>query len=307
MSSTKLRPFFLAQPQLLLKMHICVAAAGISAILITFSSPVFSSPLEALACSAALGQPAFQSPPSLPVSNKPAPEEANRKTEGLSGPIRLLSWNIQKSQTSGWDTDLKKFGEDRDLLLIQEASIQAGISSALPQDLYQAFAAGYITDSQATGVATLSSVAPMLQCNLTAWEPWLGTPKATNITEYPLALSPLRLLVINLHAVNFTVGMEDFITQVEALTPLFNNHKGPLLIAGDFNTWSEARHTHLDNFMLSHQLVAVDFTPDHRTTFWNLPLDHMYLRGLRALESEVIPVETSDHNPLLVTVELTVQ
>jgi endonuclease/exonuclease/phosphatase (EEP) superfamily protein YafD len=277
----------------------------ISVILMISSSPVFSSPLEALACSAALGQPEFQVQNTLPTTPVEAPKKLNRNTAGLSGPIKLLSWNIQKSQTSGWDTDLKKIGKDRDLLLIQEASIQAGITSALPQDLYLALAAGYITDSQATGVATLSSVAPMLQCNLTAWEPWLGTPKATNITEYPLAGSPLRLLVINLHAVNFTVGLEDFVTQVEALAPLFNNHKGPLLIAGDFNTWSEARHSHLDNFMRSHEMTAVDFTPDHRTTFWNLPLDHMYLRGLRALESEVILVETSDHNPLLVTVELT--
>jgi endonuclease/exonuclease/phosphatase (EEP) superfamily protein YafD len=272
-----------------------LGAAVIAAVLVIFSSPVSSSPVEALTCSAALGQREF-----LPQNTPPSPKTA----EGLSAPIRLLSWNIQKSQTLGWDTDLRRLGEDRDLLLIQEASIQAGISSALPQDLYQAFAAGYITDSQATGVATLSSVAPMLQCNLTAWEPWLGTPKATNITEYPLANSPLRLLVINLHAVNFTVGLEDFATQVEALTPLFTHHKGPLLIAGDFNTWSKARHDYLHNFMLSHELVAVDFTPDRRSTFWNLPLDHMYLRGLRALKSEVISVATSDHNPLLVTVEL---
>jgi endonuclease/exonuclease/phosphatase (EEP) superfamily protein YafD len=269
-----------------------LAATGI---LVIFSSPVSSSPLEALTCSAALGQPEF-----LPQNTPPVPQTS----QGLSAPIRLLSWNIQKSQTSGWDADLKKLGEDRDLLLIQEAAIQAGISNILPQDLYQAFAAGYTTDSQVTGVATLSSVAPMLECNLTDWEPWLGTPKATNITAYPLADSPLRLLVINLHAVNFTVGLEDFAMQVEALTPLFTHHKGPLLIAGDFNTWSKARHDHLHNFMLSHELVAVGFTPDRRSTFWNLPLDHMYLRGLRALKSEVISVATSDHNPLLVTVEL---
>jgi endonuclease/exonuclease/phosphatase (EEP) superfamily protein YafD len=207
-----------------------LAATGI---LVIFSSPVSSSPLEALTCSAALGQPEF-----LPQNTPPVPQTS----QGLSAPIRLLSWNIQKSQTSGWDADLKKLGEDRDLLLIQEAAIQAGISNILPQDLYQAFAAGYTTDSQVTGVATLSSVAPMLECNLTDWEPWLGTPKATNITAYPLADSPLRLLVINLHAVNFTVGLEDFAMQVEALTPLFTHHKGPLLIAGDFNTWSKARH-----------------------------------------------------------------
>ena len=51
-------------------------------------------------------------------------------------------------------------------------------------------------------------------------------------------------------------------------------------------------------------LSAVDFTPDHRTTFWNLPLDHVFLRGLRAVEASTVSVDTSDHNPMLVTLEI---
>jgi endonuclease/exonuclease/phosphatase (EEP) superfamily protein YafD len=241
---------------------------------------------EALGCSAALG-------PSLEVQKA-----------GFGRSFRLLIWNIQKAQNPGWDTDLRNIGSDRDLLLIQEASTQAMIAGVLPRVFYQAFAAGYTTKSQTTGVLTLSTVEPTLQCNLTAWEPWLGTPKATNITEYPLAGSRQRLLVINLHAVNFTVGLQDFIEQIEALTPLLNTHQGPLLVAGDFNTWSEARRSHLEQFMAQQRLSAVVFSPDHRTTFWNSPLDHLYLRGLRALEARVVPVDSSDHNPLLVTLQV---
>ena len=264
--------------------------AGLTLALVGFllvSSRVVPGPNEALSCSSALGQPTAI------------------ETPGLANPIRLLSWNIQKSQSPGWDDDLRKIGHDRHLLLIQEASTRALIANSLPQALYQAFAAGYTTSSQTTGVLTLSSVEPSLQCNLTSWEPWLGTPKATNITEYLLADSEHRLLVINLHSVNFTVGTEDFAAQIEALAPLFATHRGPLLVAGDFNTWSESRLSHLQNFMGSHQLSAVDFNPDNRTTFWNTPLDHVYLRGLRALEARAVLVDTSDHNPLLLTVETT--
>lgn len=250
------------------------------------SAPAKTGPLEAASCSAALGQP------------------VNENLPGLAGPIRLMSWNIQKTQTAGWDTDLQTIGEDRNLLLIQEASTESMISAALPQPLYQAFAAGYTTRSQTTGVLTLSSVAPTVQCNLTAWEPWLGTPKATNITEYPLAESEQRLLVINLHAVNFAVGMVDFTAQVGALAPLLEKHEGPVLVAGDFNTWSGNRHTHLQQFMSSHELTPVNFAPDHRSTFLDRPLDHIYLRGLNPLEASTVAVNSSDHNPLLTTLEI---
>ena len=34
------------------------------------------------------------------------------------------------------------------------------------------------------------------------------------------------------------------------------------------------------------------------------PLDHVYVRGLRAESAEVIPVDSSDHNPLRVKLAL---
>ena len=245
-----------------------------------------SGSLQAANCSAALGQP------------------VNQHMPGLAGPIRLLSWNIQKSQTEGWEADLQALGGDRNLLLIQEASTEALIPGALSQTLHQAFAAGYSTRYQTTGVLTLSTVAPSLQCILTAWEPWLGTPKTTNITEYPLADSEQRLLVINLHAVNFAMGMVDFTAQVAALAPVLKKHQGPVLVAGDFNTWSGNRHAYLQQFMSDHELAAVDFTPDHRSRFLDRPLDHIYLRGMSALEARTVAVSSSDHNPLLTTLEI---
>ncbi len=224
--------------------------------------------------------------------------------KGLKQKLNVLVWNIEKSGNPGWDADLNSLGGSSDLLLIQEASMQAGIVSALPQPLYQAFAAGYTTEKQSTGVLTLSSVEPSLQCNFTAWEPWLGTPKATNITEYPIAGLEQRLLVINLHAVNFSMGLEEFDAQVRALDPLLSQHLGPLIVAGDFNTWSNDRTKSLQTFMLSHQLSPVSFSPDQRTLIWDKPLDHVYLRGLNLLDASAVEVESSDHNPLMITVEV---
>ncbi len=253
--------------------------------LLLLPHPAIASP-EAHACSQSLGKPL--------TSQKP----------GLQRELHLFIWNIEKSGNNGWKTDLQTLAGDSDLILIQEASVQAQIPAVMPHPLYGAFAAGYTTEALETGVLTLSTVEPSLQCNLTAWEPWLGTPKATNITEYPVQGQVARLLVINLHAVNFSVGLKEFEEQIQALAPLLHNHKGPLIVAGDFNTWSKNRMRSLDSFMFSHQLSSVTFTPDLRTRIWKMPLDHVYLRGLNLISASTVEVKTSDHNPLSITVEI---
>ena len=253
--------------------------------LLLLPHPAIASP-EAHACSQSLGKP-------LPGQQA-----------GLQHTLHLLIWNIEKSGNSGWEADLQALASNSDLILIQEASVQAQISTVMLRPFYGAFAAGYTTEALETGVLTLSTVEPSLQCNLTAWEPWLGTPKATNITEYPVQGQAERLLVINLHAVNFSVGLEEFEEQILALAPLLHNHRGPLIVAGDFNTWSKSRMRSLDSFMLSHQLSSVPFTPDLRTRIWKMPLDHVYLRGLNLISASTVKVKTSDHNPLSITIEI---
>lgn len=218
--------------------------------------------------------------------------------------MQILIWNIEKAGNAGWDADLGTLGANSDLVLIQEASVQAMIAKALPQPLFQAFAAGYTNSTTETGVLTLSTVEPSLHCRLNAREPWLRTPKATNITEYPIESLDRRLLVINLHAVNFSFGLVDFKTQMKALEPLLSRHIGPLIVAGDFNTWSGKRFRSLRDFMAKHQLAPVTFEPDQRTRFWSRPVDHVYLRGLELVEASAIKVGSSDHNPLLITVEV---
>jgi endonuclease/exonuclease/phosphatase (EEP) superfamily protein YafD len=220
--------------------------------------------------------------------------------DALSAELDILSWNIQKASNDGWAEDLAEIAGGIHLAFIQEASLQAQIPAAIPTPLVQAFAAGYTTSGQSTGVMTLSASNPSLHCNLTAWEPLLGTPKATSVTEYPLENRDERLLAINLHAVNFTLGLENFRQQFSALADLLQRHHGPVILAGDLNTWSDKRQALVDRFMQDHGLGAVSFEPDLRTTAFGRALDHIYVRGLEATFAQVIPVSSSDHNPLRV-------
>ena len=190
------------------------------------------------------------------------------------------------------------------LAFIQEASLQAGIESVLDSALYRSFASGYSTAEVQTGVLTLSRAFPSLRCGLSHLEPWLKTPKATSVTEYPLRDRDDRLLAINLHAVNFSLGVENFQAQIHALEDLLGQHEGPVVLAGDLNTWSERRQALVDEFLQGHGLNAVQFAPDLRTTAFGRALDHIYVRGMDSDLAEVIPVTSSDHNPLRVRLRI---
>ena len=171
----------------------------------------------------------------------------------------LLSWNIEKGADADWIADLAQIAAAEHVLLIQEAALDPETQALpLPRDFTsrQYFAAGYRQGNIHTGVLTASPWVASHHCALTAWEPWLGTPKATSVTRYDLdrgqatgdsgrreawGTKPNPLMVVNLHAVNFAVGLEAYIEQFVAIGEVIMTHEGPLILAGDFNTWSEDR------------------------------------------------------------------
>ena len=260
-------------------------ASALLAALLVFTGVEAQAAEDARACASALN---------------PAVKHSN----ALSPVFEILSWNIQKASNSGWSYDLSGLTEGADLVFIQEASLQASIPGSVQRAKSHAFAPGYRTSSLDTGVMTLSTTPPSVHCRLTATEPWLGTPKATSVTEHVIEGSSERLLAINLHAVNFALGLEDFAAQFEAIGVVLEQHRGPVILAGDLNTWSESRQALVDGFTQSHGLRPVSFEPDLRTTAFGRSLDHVYVRGLRAESAAVIPVESSDHNPIQVRLAL---
>lgn len=242
-----------------------------------------------------------------------AVEDSDSCAAGLSQPghvggslgtqFEILSWNMKKAERSEWSADLAAFAAESDLVFLQEASLQAGITGIL-DDVQEAFAPGYRTATLDTGVMTLSAAAPSLHCRFSATEPWLRTPKATSVTEHPLDGQDERLLAINLHAVNFAFGLQDFAGQFDAIGVVLKEHTGPVVVAGDLNTWSESRQALVDAFMAEHGLTPIAFEPDLRSTAFGRALDHIYVRGLAAEAATVIQVNSSDHNPLRVRLRL---
>jgi endonuclease/exonuclease/phosphatase (EEP) superfamily protein YafD len=75
-------------------------------------------------------------------------------------------------------------------------------------------------------------------------------------------------------------------------------HDGPVILAGDFNTWSVARRRAVDAIALRLGLRAVSLDPDERSRFLGEPVDQIYYRGLVPGAASAVPVRSSDHNPV---------
>ena len=116
----------------------------------------------------------------------------------------MLSWNVKKGEDEDSLYQLGVISSDADVVTIQEAPLGEMLTSQFPNLPSWSFAPGYKTRDDVTGVMTLSRVAPLTHCVFSSREPWLRTPKATSLTEYPLRDRSETVLAINLHGVNFT-------------------------------------------------------------------------------------------------------
>ena len=214
--------------------------------------------------------------------------------------IELFNWNVRKGGHADWSDHLRELASNADLLTLQEAPLINDGWHGQSADDHHAFAPGFESRRTPTGVLTISEATPFAQCNLQAREPWLRTDKATVITEYALAGMNETLMVINIHAVNFTFGLGAFEAQMTAASGVIARHQGPVIFVGDFNTWRQGRLDLLGALVESHGLEPVDFGRDTRKRIFGKPLDHVYVRGLDVLAADTFDTDSSDHNPMRV-------
>ena len=254
-------------------------------------------PLGLLLSVAAQGQP----PARVVADCVSRVRQSTPVTPALPATFKIVSWNIEKGEDPQWVEDLETLPRPLDLILLQEAFYPSVFGDLLLPGIYESFSEGYQATDRQTGVLTVARAAPELHCALVAYEPWLGTPKATTVTRYGLSGASAPLLVVNVHAVNFELGLDGVSAQLDAIRRVFEGHSGPAILAGDFNTWSAARQDLLNRLVQRLQLQPIEFAPDSRTKVFGLPLDHIFIRGLQVLESGSTVSTGSDHNPLWAT------
>lgn len=222
-----------------------------------------------------------------------------------NGRLNLLVWNIYKQKRQQWSKALSRYSQHSDLVFLQEASMTNRLKDWINRhhwDGTQANAFRILGDS--TGVLNLAKTMPSLACAYTEVEPWIRLPKSGIYAEYALS-NGQTLASVNIHAVNFTYGTAQYKEQIQRLIDRLSRHKGPIIIAGDFNSWSDKRMRVLHKALTEMGLKEVSFHPDNRIRFMTgLVLDHVFYRGLTLKKAQVPTSDASDHNPMLVSFEL---
>lgn len=218
--------------------------------------------------------------------------------------IGLFVWNIHKNEHADAMDDLATMAGDMDLVLLQEASLAHLPHNQLNQADYWSFAPGYRATDSLTGVMTISSVQPLAHCFMRNQEPWLRSPKAISVTEFALLGKHQTLAVVNIHGINFTIGVSDFEQQLEKIRVVIANHNGPVIVAGDFNTWNDERVERVNILSTQLGMTELVFAVDNRVTPFSHTLDRVLVRGLQVIDATTEIVDSSDHNPLAVRLAL---
>ncbi len=234
--------------------------------------------------------------------------------ERALGPeVALVVWNVRKGLDARLRDDLREIAlvEDPDLLLVQEGRADLHPSDRLGGVFGKSWRFPW-SRKAAEGVGSFSRVPPeRVELAPSRWREFFVTaPKASLVTSYPLN-DGRKLLVANVHLLAFerwgTMRLQD---QLEDLHERIDGHDGPVLLTGDFNTWSAKRLALVEELARNLCLEEVQSFPAGRMTGdkgwkhlnWllgidpSLPLDRVYVRGLTPLRAEVLGAwRSSDH------------
>jgi endonuclease/exonuclease/phosphatase (EEP) superfamily protein YafD len=228
--------------------------------------------------------------------------------------IKVLSWNIAKrNQQLQWQHDFQSLLtlQQPDLVFLQEVKLCAN-TQQMPSleslnwqfvpnfiDGYTLTYAGILTAAKAMHLETQ----PLLSQDC---EPITNTPKVSLLSRYALPGSSTCLLAVNTHIINF-VELKAFRAQLQTLAAAITAHRGPVILSGDFNTWSQSRWQILSEITRQLQLKPVGFHPEDRLKIKRFllspPLDHIFYRDLtpQPISAKVLDhISSSDHKPICV-------
>ena len=228
--------------------------------------------------------------------------------ERLDKTFSLLCWNVQKSTQSElfkiYLHELHRHHE-LDLLMLQEA--KTDLRSKLDIKGYSYVLAPNIQTKKALfGVLTAAkSHYHHHKSYIThVQESLLTTHKSVLYTHHLLPNDEV-LVAVNIHAINFMPNLW-FKKELDRLFETVKEHQGPLLIAGDFNSWNKKRMKYLRDFATELGLCFVDLEDAHHVkSMIRNKLDHVLYRGLKVSSAKAFNSgKLSDHNPLYVKFEV---
>lgn len=221
--------------------------------------------------------------------------------------FNVLCWNVAKlTLKSSYHASLESILEDDavDILLLQE--VKKELTNEL--DIYDysyVLSPNIETKSHVFGVMSAFRISCEDEMSLLTKkrEFALATHKVSLLTRHKVS-DGKELLIVNLHAINF-VSSRAFRSELESIKLSIKSYKGPMIVAGDFNTWNVKRVRILKEFAHELSLNEVGLGKDSKVkkVFSNC-LDYIFYRELKLTGSKVIDTKKiSDHNPIIARFE----
>jgi len=215
----------------------------------------------------------------------------------------VLCWNVYKKNTlnPAFKPFLERMIEEQNIniLLFQEANFSNDNHFTLPSFAFDG-AANLEYREKFYGVLTASKVnSKHAQAYLSEnRESFIGPRKSLLLSTYTFE-DGSQLRILNVHAINFREN-QGYHKELEHFLKLMINHKGPMIIAGDFNSWNKKRMQRLHDIRKKLELNTVPFKQLHKVkSFMGNHLDFIFYRGMELLHSGVHDNHgLSDHNPL---------
>ena len=234
--------------------------------------------------------------------------------------LTLITWNIAKNIEN--NMEIKRLISDYspDVLMIQE-----GLSTSCdvfgPSFRQCLFAPSWKKNDPDiyTGVQTLSRfrLENPIHVESPGREGFLFTPKMSLISFMDLP-DGRSLMLVNVHMLNF-VPITELKKYLDVVYDYAQDHDGPLIVGGDFNTWSNARLKAVREF--SHSLGMIEAyafdEPGDEPFSWFLlvkpflhdqldaSLDRWFCRGFEVVACRKLSgFFSSDHVPVLLQVRM---
>lgn len=215
--------------------------------------------------------------------------------------ISFLNWNIYKGQGDKWEADLAKFSQSHELMTIQEALLNQELSGLLQShDFNWSMNTAFYLNDVAAGVMNVAASEATYSCGFKVNEPLIRVPKSVLVSYYRIEGSAQTLLVANIHGINFSLGLQSYRKQLTQLYNAIEHHNGPMIVAGDFNSWSSNRLAEVQRLVAKLSLSEIEYEVNNKTHVFGNAIDHVFYRQLEAVSNEVLQVTSSDHNPISV-------
>lgn len=214
---------------------------------------------------------------------------------------KLLLWNIYKGMKSSFEDELKKIKTEYepDIAIFQEATYTEDQSLPCFENSDCDFSQAFKKNETSYGVLTTSHY-PIHAAKAvhSDWvEPVLNTPKTSLISL--IEINGTEFMVINTHGINF-VTIYAYESQLEEIAGIAKSHKGPIIWAGDFNSWNIGRLQILKRAATSLDLEEISISnPDFIKSFMGYKLDRLFVRGLEGHKAKAFESKGSDHNPII--------